>query len=542
MAIDFMAITEGRQKALADNWQDKVRFEQEKVNAFNDRGRQIEGVKREEGFTDYLGQQEAAAYLAPLLGNRQLAADRGLSDVDWAIQQRKEILADPNFQSKSPAVQQHILDKLSQSATLIAQQRLSMGGAENVSLAQKLLGVYGASGGPNNLATAIASGDPKQILDAAHLVPDANGKVEIYPGHKVDALEAVGGIIQAGNKGGSIAASLDASRLAAAKTEQQKAELAQYNQLKNTALAQGHPEVIPLLQLPTGYQLQNGNLVPVQDQSSVVTDFNSTYAALAAHPELQAKLTVPAGYVVQNGGLTLAPPQAPAGVGEAIYQHSLTVPGAAATPGTPGTLPAPVLPDASGLLPAAISPESLARLDAVKAGVTLQPQLVQKTAEVTALQSALNTINEAATARATPMRHQGMGVERLYTPEEKQQVTVLQGRLATESTALGNLRLAAQNNIAAHQAANAGLEANALSTTKLGNEIVVGYTLLGLDPAKLMEFKKRYPQGMQQAVATLNMEVARANALLPTVAEKYRVGLTAYIARLNSAIANFRKL
>lgn len=153
--IDFMAIARGRQLARDENWQDVKRAQEEQKFA-------IQREKWQDEVRELAFNREAQAYVAPLVGNMQAAASAGIGSAEYLIQQREQILADPNFQRFSPEVQNRVLTTLGQSVRGQLQDLQRMGQPQE---AIRLAQAYGLVPPANALDVARFSGDPMAILD-----------------------------------------------------------------------------------------------------------------------------------------------------------------------------------------------------------------------------------------------------------------------------------------------------------------------------------------------------------------------------------------
>lgn len=498
MAIDFMAIGKGRELANDQNWQDRVRAEQADVNAYNRRGREIAGIQREQVFDLGQAAQEAAAYLAPLLSNRQRAADAGVDDVEWMLRQRDTILNDPNFLSKTPEAQQKILEQLGTSANLIAQARLNSGDA---TAAQRLLRTFGANSQVNNLDVAINSGDPDAILAAAGFSADENGLVNVG-GVMVPKIEAVAGITSSRNRGGVIRPAVEAGRAATAKTAAQLLVDEQKQREMNANIS---------------------NLLIAGYSKGVDGVFTNP-----ASPNQRFNVTLEGIVPVTTPGA------APAGT---AVPAATTVPGVSAAP-----LPA-VTPLPNGQLPplAAISPEA-------NTLNTTTPQLTAAQQAVESVRAGLRPLYDelAVLAPTVTVDDGSFGVaparQYPYTdPVKMARVQALESAIAKQEqngqnmlAQVGDLRLARRD-------ANETLTQRQSAATDIGQELVRGYTTIGNDPARLQDFLRKYPAQASTVVAALNAEVQRVEQRLATASAADKAALVEYARRLGTAIGNFSR-
>ena len=149
MAIDFMAYARGQRTAL-DNMLQEERLLRERS-------------EREREWEKQLLDRQAAGYLSTSTTNQQLAADAGISPIDYMIQQREQTLADPNFQRMPPALQQAIVEQMRGQAVLTAQNAYNQG---NVADANRLVSAYGNLPLASQFQTAGLSGNVAQIVQA----------------------------------------------------------------------------------------------------------------------------------------------------------------------------------------------------------------------------------------------------------------------------------------------------------------------------------------------------------------------------------------
>jgi len=198
--IDFMAVATGRQKALDDNWQDRLRAEQSAEFNYNAEGRAQQGVVRQQAFDKGQAEQEAAFFLAPMTAFRQKAADSGIPADQFLIDYRQSIMNDPNFQSKAPEVQRGILEQLGVSAALEAQSLLAQGNPESTAKGQALLRTFGATGQINSADTSFTSGDIPGFLKARGVDIGTDGRVDVG-GVKMSPLQAADALRTRGQGG-----------------------------------------------------------------------------------------------------------------------------------------------------------------------------------------------------------------------------------------------------------------------------------------------------------------------------------------------------
>ena len=149
MAIDFMAYARGQRTAL-DNMLQEERLLRERS-------------EREREWEKQLLDRQAAGYLSTSTTNQQLAADAGISPIDYMIQQREQTLADPNFQQMPPALQQAIVEQMRGQAVLMAQNAYNQG---DMADANRLVTAYGNLPLASQFQTAGLSGNVAQIVQA----------------------------------------------------------------------------------------------------------------------------------------------------------------------------------------------------------------------------------------------------------------------------------------------------------------------------------------------------------------------------------------
>lgn len=147
--IDFNAVSRGRRDRQLEQQADEV-YE------FGRDQRQRELEQRQ-------WDRQAADYLAPLIGNRQAATDAGVSPVDFFVQQREQMLADPNYQSLGAQAQARALNQLQQSALTTAQQAQQRG---DLGAANRLMEAFGVYPANTQVDVAAQSGDAAQLVQA----------------------------------------------------------------------------------------------------------------------------------------------------------------------------------------------------------------------------------------------------------------------------------------------------------------------------------------------------------------------------------------
>lgn len=186
--IDFMAIARGREAALADNYKDITRLQQQEQYRFA-RESQLEQER-----TRQINRQ-AVSYLSPWMVNMQRLTEGGQNDeVDAYLQNRQMVVNDPNFQSFAPEVQQKVLEQLDTFAVPLAQRLVS---AEDIAGLNKLTAGRGITSPISAITAATQSGDANQIIAAAGLTPNADGTTVTYLGENIPISLAALRIAQA---------------------------------------------------------------------------------------------------------------------------------------------------------------------------------------------------------------------------------------------------------------------------------------------------------------------------------------------------------
>lgn len=147
--IDITAIGRGRRNRELEQ-RDDARYAMEQAD-------------RERQFQTRQWEQQAADYLAPLIGNRQAAVDAGVSPVEFYVQQRAQMLADPGYQGLDQQAQTRALNQLQQSALVTAQQAQQRGDLGAANQLMEAFGVYPAN---TSVDVAAQSGDAAQIVQA----------------------------------------------------------------------------------------------------------------------------------------------------------------------------------------------------------------------------------------------------------------------------------------------------------------------------------------------------------------------------------------
>lgn len=180
--VDFMAIARGQRLAEQDNRADERLLREREEYEFGRAG-------REQQWQENQWQRQAAAYLSPLVGNQQRAADAGIGAAEYIIQQRQQILADPNFQAMAPQVQSQVIDRLRESALLTAQQAQGQG---DTATANQLVQEFGNLPVASGYDQALLTGDVQQIVEAANAQFGSNA---VY---NQDGTVTVGGMTMPG--------------------------------------------------------------------------------------------------------------------------------------------------------------------------------------------------------------------------------------------------------------------------------------------------------------------------------------------------------
>lgn len=202
--IDFMAIARGRQLARKENRQDRV-WAQEDLK------RELERETWQDELRDIKYNREAMAYVAPLITHLQTAQAAGLSPVDYLLQQRDQIMADPAFLAFSPEVQNRVLSTLGQSMRVTAQDLQQTGRFDD---AQRLTEGFNVVSPVTGIDQARAAGSPQQALDflnsqyGSEYFIDENGMVNVE-GTLVPADQVAMAVFSSGGQGaGALAAGI----------------------------------------------------------------------------------------------------------------------------------------------------------------------------------------------------------------------------------------------------------------------------------------------------------------------------------------------
>ena len=289
--IDFTAIGRGRRDR-------QLEAQADEVYEFNRDQRQRDMELRQ-------WDRQAADYLAPLLGNRQAAVDAGVSPIDFFVQQREQMLADPGYQALDPQAQLRAVNQLQQSALVTAQQAQQRG---DLGAANRLMEAFGVYPANTQVDLAAQSGDAGQIVQAiqqqygSDLGFDPTTDTVMIAGQRRPVLEALPNIYKARSVLGAYPAAG-----AALQTEtqlQQALRLAQDQRNREAAtlrlqllgqLAQtGNADALRELQRQAG-------IVPqVQDWSGVTSGIDSTAQLVGAAVPAAAAPSIPGVAPVAN--------------------------------------------------------------------------------------------------------------------------------------------------------------------------------------------------------------------------------------------------
>ena len=322
--LDFMAIARGRRAAEVQNQQDEDwAFQREQRD-----------LKRQE----QMWNRQAAAWNSTSAMNRQLAADNGVTGLDYLTQQRQQNMANPEFLALPPEVQSAVLNQQRQSALLEIQAMQQRG---EVVDANKALAGWGASPANSGFELAILRGDPQGMLDAANaqfgsslaLNPD---NTVTYLGQNLPAEQVVRAIAAARSPAGVIDTGSqfeEATRQAEQQqtTAQQVAaqqQAQEYNSALSSMLARGIPRAEA-----------EATLAPFRPATGVGVPAVSAPPAPGALPQF-----------LQLPGVAVTP--APTAMQQvAATQAGLSAPQAAAVQAagiaTPGIIPTAAAADAS---------------------------------------------------------------------------------------------------------------------------------------------------------------------------------------------------
>lgn len=190
-AIDFGAFTQGARAAKQDYWTD-VRESQ---------GALLRDIGVQDGLRQAREAQEneqAAAYLSPMLLDQQKAAGLGVQADDWYQRATNAILNDEGFKGMSPQTQQRVMDKWRAHGVTMSQKLAEAGDPQRALLLSKSMGL---GFGPENRA------DPNQVFDATRLadagfVNDPATGMWIGPqGQKIPAAQGAYTVLQQGQPG-----------------------------------------------------------------------------------------------------------------------------------------------------------------------------------------------------------------------------------------------------------------------------------------------------------------------------------------------------
>lgn len=187
--IDFMGFARGAAMADEMNWRDRVR-QQDRDRL--DRSREDETHER-----------QARTYMASMLTNMQTAASAGVDPTDYFIQQREQMMADPNFQAMPAEVQHLVINRMGNSVALQMQALKNSGDMQGMA---RLSEAFGLTNPDNPAALAAASGDYAQQIQAVNQMYGSNiqlspdGTTVDWNGMQMPAHEAIAALNQAGNR------------------------------------------------------------------------------------------------------------------------------------------------------------------------------------------------------------------------------------------------------------------------------------------------------------------------------------------------------
>jgi hypothetical protein len=254
--IDFMAIARGRERALADNYADIRRMQEQEQYRF----------KREEqmnALEDQRFNRAATTYTSPWLANMQRLTKSGKNEVDAYLENQQLVLNDPGFQGLPPEVQQRVQQQIADFSTPIVQRLVA---ARDFGGLERLAAGAGVTTPIDALTRAAQTGDPTKVLATFGLTPDAEGMV-VVPGTnlRVPAADAAQAVLQAQSPAGLIGAGVQ-SRLNA---ENQAAAQAQLSRQRAFAEVQ---------LITSGYEkLPDGNFRSKENPAVVISlDANGT--------------------------------------------------------------------------------------------------------------------------------------------------------------------------------------------------------------------------------------------------------------------------
>jgi hypothetical protein len=161
MIIDFLAVEKGRQLAKQNDRAD-IAFSQAQELA--DIQRETVLLDRQKRMTN----EQATAYLAPLYGYQQIAAQEGVSDADFIARARDTIMADPAFQNMQPESQAQILKNISDTAIGIANRYRQNNDSATATRLYREFGQTGLAQNPLQMMGSLTG-----VLDAWASQPDS---------------------------------------------------------------------------------------------------------------------------------------------------------------------------------------------------------------------------------------------------------------------------------------------------------------------------------------------------------------------------------
>lgn len=159
--IDFLAVEKGRQLAKQNNRAD-IAFDQ---------AQELATIQRETALLDRqkrMANEQATAYLAPIYGYQQTAAQEGVSDADFISRARDTIMGDPAFQNMQPESQAQILKNISDTAIGIANRYRQNNDSATATRLYREFGQTGLAQNPLQMM-----GSPAGVLDAWASQPDS---------------------------------------------------------------------------------------------------------------------------------------------------------------------------------------------------------------------------------------------------------------------------------------------------------------------------------------------------------------------------------
>lgn len=179
--IDFGSFSRGASAAKQDYWDD-IRNSQ---NALI-RDTQVQDSLREA--QNKTIEDQAAAYLSPMLMDAQAAAAQGKDLGEWFKTALPAIMSDQGFQTRDPLLQRSILEKMRQNGVMIAQKMKDAGDETGA------LGLYDALGmqfGPRNRANINNMYDSYDLAGAGFKLDPATGELFDPQGNLVSSARVM---------------------------------------------------------------------------------------------------------------------------------------------------------------------------------------------------------------------------------------------------------------------------------------------------------------------------------------------------------------